>query len=708
MKKIASALILLMLPAFILPAAADVPYETYTYSYQGEIQNSPHAFYPLDYVDLSNTAWGALKNPRDIVSRNGLTYIADTGNNRVLVFDADWNPVKELSAFDNPVREDGADGFNQPQGLFVAPDGTLYVADSMNGRVVCFDADFTFRQEVGLPDSNLIDDTIVYRPLSVAVDSSERLYVVSQNVNMGVMVMDTKGRFYGYIGAQKVSVNILDLLWRRFMTEAQLERVKSVVPTEYNNITIDGEGFLFVTTNTIDPYAQYNAAISKSRAPDYAPVKKLNSSGVDILPRNGFYPPAGDLKVEFGYGNQYGPSSMIEVALGDNGVFSLVDARKNKIFTYDADGRLLYIFGGTGSQIGVFQSLASIAYQGGRLLALDSGSGLVTIFERTKYGDLIDQAIAAYNDKRFAESSELWASLAAYNNNLDLAYIGLGDASYRNGDYGAAMEYYKKTVNTDGYSKAFKAARKDWMTRYFLLVLAAAALALVGAYLLFTRIARKNRAGDLKPGKPKLWEQLLYGFHVVLHPFNGYDEIKTRKRGGAASATIILGAAVLANVFKETASGYIFIGAKLSAFNLAVSILSLVLPVLLWCASSWCLTSLMDGKGTFGNIYVSTCYSLFPMILIYLPLTLISNFFTLDEAAFYAFFGGLALGWVLVLIFFGTLTIHDYSLGKNIVTVLFAIVGMMIIIFLGVLFFNLIQKIVAFIANLITEITYRF
>ena len=116
----------------------------------------------------------------------------------------------------------------------------------------------------------------------------------------------------------------------------------------------------------------------------------------------------------------------------------------------------------------------------------------------------------------------------------------------------------------------------------------------------------------------------------------------------------------------------------------------------------------MDGKGTFGNIYVSTCYSLFPMILIYLPLTLISNFFTLDEAAFYAFFGGLALGWVLVLIFFGTLTIHDYSLGKNIVTVLFAIVGMMIIIFLGVLFFNLIQKIVAFIANLITEITYRF
>ena len=195
MKKIASALILLMLPAFILPAAADVPYETYTYSYQGEIQNSPHAFYPLDYVDLSNTAWGALKNPRDIVSRNGLTYIADTGNNRVLVFDADWNPVKELSAFDNPVREDGADGFNQPQGLFVAPDGTLYVADSMNGRVVCFDADFTFRQEVGLPDSNLIDDTIVYRPLSVAVDSSERLYVVSQNVNMGVMVMDTKGRF---------------------------------------------------------------------------------------------------------------------------------------------------------------------------------------------------------------------------------------------------------------------------------------------------------------------------------------------------------------------------------------------------------------------------------------------------------------------------------------------------------------------------------
>ena len=708
MKKLISVLILFLLPVMlVMPAAADVPYDTYTYSYLGEIQASPHAFYPTDYVDFSSTEAGALKTPKDIVFRNGLIYIADTGNNRVLVLDESWTLVKEIASFDNPEKDGGTDALNQPQGVFVAEDGTLYIADTVNARVLCFNADFTLQKEVGLPDSKLIDEDTVYRPIGVAVDSSERLYVVSQNVNMGVMVMDKNGRFYGYIGAQKVTVNLLDLFWRRFMTPEQRERIKSVVPTEYNNIAIDEEGFLFVTSNTVDPYQQYNAAISKSKSSDYAPIKKLNSSGTDILSRNGFYPPAGDLEVEFGYGNQYGPSSMIEVALGDNGVFSLVDSRKNKIFTYDSEGRLLYVFGGTGSQIGTFQGLTSIAYNGDQLYTLDSTSGLVTIFQRTEYGDLMDQAIAAYNDKKFAESSALWASLADYNNNLDLAYIGLGDASYRNGDYSAAMEYYQKTVDIDGYSKAFRAIRKDWMSKYFLLVIAVVVVVLIGIYLLFSKIAKKNKAGDYQVEKPKLWQQLLYAFHTILHPFNGYDEIKRRGRGGVLSATIIFAVAVLANVFKETASGYIFIGEKLNSFNLAVSIFSLVLPVLLWCTASWCLTSLMDGKGSFKDIYVTTCYSLFPIILVYIPLTLISNVFTLDESAIYAFFSALALGWAVVLIFFATLTIHDYSLGKNIVTVLLAIVGMMIIIFLGVLFFNLIQKIIAFIANLITEITYR-
>ena len=698
------AIFLLLVFSLTLGVSAEIPYETYTYSYQGTIQTSPHAFYPQDSVSLADSDVGALNTPADIVCQGERVYVADTGNNRVLILNKNLYPETALTTFTDADGKNGT--FNQPQGLYVAADGTLYVADTMNGRIVCFNPDLTFQQYIGLPDSKLIDEDTVYRPIGVAVDTSERLYVVSQNVNMGVMVMDKNGRFYGYIGAQKVTISLVDLFWRRFMTEEQRARIKSVVPTEYNDITIDSENFLFVTTNAVDAYQQYNAAISKSRASDYAPIRKLNSSGTDILPRNGFYPPAGDLEVEFGYGPQYGPSSIVEVALGDNGVFSLVDARRNKIFTYDADGRLLYIFGTTGSSLGAFQSLSSIAYQGDRLLALDSITGQITVFQRTAYGDLIDEAIAAYNDKRFAESSELWASLADYNNNLDLAYIGLGDACYRNGEYEEALEYYQKTVNTAGYSKAFKAMRKDWISQNFFWILLVLLAVLVGVIWLSSRIAKRNRAGDYKTTYT-LWDQLLYAFHIILHPFNGFDEIKCRKRGSALSATTLLLLALVANVFKETASGYIFIGETIDRFDLLTSICSLALPVLLWCVSSWCLTSLMDGKGSFKDIYISTCYSLFPLVLIYIPLTLISNAFTLDEAAVYTFMGTLALGWAVMLIFFATLTIHDYSLGKNIVTVLLGIVGMMVIIFLGVLFFNLIQKIVAFVANLITEITYR-
>ena len=697
-------ILLFLIFSLAFVASAEIPYETYTYSFQGEIQSSPHAFYPQESISLANTDAGPMKNPSDIVCFGDMVLVADTGNNRVLVLDKGLKLVKELSVF---IDSDGKTGsFNQPQGVFVASDGTLYVADTMNGRIVSFNSDFSFQQYIGLPESKLIDEKLVYRPVGVAVDAAERLYIVSQNVNMGVMVMDKNGRFYGYIGAQKVTVSMTDLIRRRFMTEEQRDRIKSVVPTEYNDITIDEEGFLFVTTNALDAWQQYNAAITKSRASDFAPIRKLNSSGTDILPRNGFYPPAGDLKVEFGYGPQYGPSSIVEVALGENGVFSMVDARRNKIFTYDADGRLLYIFGSTGSSIGAFQNLVSIAYQGDRLLALDCETNRITVFQRTEYGDLINDAIGAYNRTEFAKSSEIWASLADYNNNLDLAYIGLGDASFREKKYEDALSYYQKTVNIEGYSKALNAMRKDWLSQNFFWVLLVTLAILVSIVFLFSKIAKFNRAGDYKT-KYSLWDQLLYAFHILLHPFNGFDEIKSRKRGSLLSATILLILVLLANIFKETSSGYVFIGQTINHFDLLISVCSLGLPVLLWCTASWCLTSLMDGKGTFKDIYISTCYSLFPLALLYIPMTIISNVMTLDEAAVYAFVGALAVGWTLALIFFGTLTIHDYSLGKNIVTVILSIVGMVIIIFLGVLFFNLIQKMIILIANLITEISYR-
>ena len=63
--------------------------------------------------------------------------------------------------------------------------------------------------------------------------------------------------------------------------------------------------------------------------------------------------------------------------------------------------------------------------------------------------------------------------------------------------------------------------------------------------------------------------------------------------------------------------------------------------------------------------------------------------------------------WMAFLLFFGTLVTHDYSLGKNFVTILGTIVAMAIIMFVIILFASLMVKMVMFISTLVSEIGNR-
>ena len=81
---------------------------------------------------------------------------------------------------------------------------------------------------------------------------------------MGVIAINEEGDFQGFIGAQKVTISALDIIWRRFQTEEQRKLSQQYVSTEFNNITIDEKGFIYVTTSSIDENQQ-QAAIRSNR-----------------------------------------------------------------------------------------------------------------------------------------------------------------------------------------------------------------------------------------------------------------------------------------------------------------------------------------------------------------------------------------------------------------------------------------------------------
>ena len=322
---------------------------------------------------------------------------------------------------------------------------------------------------------------------------------------------DGGGAFQNVIGAQTGSTGVLQIIWGSLTSGERKTRV-TYTPTEYNNISIDEEGFFYVTSTSIDEGAQYGAVTSKDNT--YAPVKKLNATGTDIMARNGFWGPYGEVKIGTYSRDASAPSGVskiIDAAAGPYGTWSIIDERRSRVYTYDSEGNCLFIFGEKGMKKGNLQSIEGIVYQGERMLLLDKMAKSITICNRTEYGDLLMTALQHNNERRYDLAVEDWETILQRNSNFDAAYIGIGDSYYRAGDWDTAMKYYKYAYDLNGYSEAFKLWRQDWLSKYIIVVPIVVIIVVWIGLKFFTYAAKVNKAASVKSGKKTYWEELLYG-----------------------------------------------------------------------------------------------------------------------------------------------------------------------------------------------------
>ena len=706
MKKAFKILLVVMAVVMLLTTvvSASSPYTTYTYSSTGFVLNSPDAYTPDVVVDApymgGNLDFSA---PADIaIGHDDKVYVSDSKANCIYVLDKYYKHLFTIQNFDN---EQGVpDGFAGISGLFVN-ENYIYACDTENARIVIFKLDGTFVKTVLQPSSALFNADTIYRPVAIAVDSYGRLFIVSSTSYEGIIVMSDMGDFYGYIGAQKVAISAWDAFWREIRPESAVG--DEFVSTEYNNITIDDKNFIYVTTSTIDESAQQNAITGRDKSGTYAPVKKLNASGMDVMARNGFYPPSGEVKISTSETSTIsGPSAIVDAAVGPEGSWSIIDQKRSKVFTYDSNGNLLFAFGDSGNQIGSIAEVKAVTYHGDKLILLDKGNGSFTVYRRTEYGDILIKALENQNSRNYSAEVDDWREILKRNNNFDVAYIGIASAMYRDGNYEGAMEYYKAAYDNGGYSNSFKEVRKDWMAKWFLVipVVVVVALLLVSNFLGYA--AKKNKEVSLKVGQKNIREELIYAFHIMTHPFDGFWDLKHEKRGSVRSAYIILVITILAFFYQAVGTGYIFAG-ETAGVDVFMTLASVSVPLLLWVISNWCLTTLFDGEGTLKDVFIASCYSLIPLPLFIIPTTLVYNVLVTEEASMISLINGIAFMWMGVLIFFGMMITHGYSVGKGAVTALGTIVGMVFIMFIAVLFSTLITKVISFVYSIADEINYR-
>ena len=708
MKKFTSVILLILCLVMVVSAmtvgvGASSAYQTYTYSISGFALYSPDAYsaeQALIYSDMGLPM--DFKNPKDMITdKEGNIYIADTDNNQIAILNRYFEFQSYITTFFNGAGNN--DKLSAPQGVFVTDD-SIWVCDTGNNRLVEFDKKtHDFKQIIDPPESQLLSDNAAYKPVAMAIDPYGRIYVVSSSTNQGIIVMNSEGAFVGFIGAQAVTISAWEILWRSFQTDAQRKASAAKTSVIYNNIAISSDGFIYVTTSGIEEKEVANAITSKDRTGKFLPVKMLNPSGDEIMRRNGFWPPAGEINFK----TSGGVSTLVDVATGPEKTWSIVDTKREKIYTYDFNGNLLFAFGDTGTMLGSISNVCAIAYQGTKMLILDSGSNSLITYNRTEYGDMLIQAIAAENSLDYDYAIQCWEKVLQRNSNFDAAYVGIGNALYRSADYTEALEYYEKAYDTQNWSESYKMVRKDWMSVWLLPVVALiiVLIVLIVKFLGWAAKVNKRVATDGHERK-KFWEELIYGFYVIFHPFDGFYDLKHEKRGSVRASLVFIALTILSFFYQGIGQGYVVnpTGSTTTLWSQAISIL---VPLFLFVLANWCLTTLFEGEGSFKDIFIASSYSLLPLILFIAPATLASNWVSLSEVQLIDLLVGIAFVWTIMLLFFGTMITHDYPLFKNLIIILSTIVAMAFIVFLVLLFGMLLSKLISLATNIVTEIQYR-
>jgi hypothetical protein len=436
-----------LIPSPQSPLHAEPSNYTYNYDFWNEQVSSPDAYRVSAYLLGSSLGIKNFNDPQGMFVVENRIYICDSGNNRIVLLEVDEEGNHSVVSVVSSIMIDGSEStFLYPMDIFENRDGNLYIADTQNHRVLKLDHDWNFISMITKPEDESIADNAEFLPIKLVVDFANRLFVQAQNVNKGLMEFDSRGEFAGYMGANKVKVNPVDYIWKLLSTQAQRARMDLFIPTEYSNLCLDRDGFIYVTNS--------------SGQTD--PIRRLNAMGQDILIRNGYEKPIGDIAYGTA-GGISGKSKFIDVAAMDNEAYACFDRVRGRVFMYDFQGNLLYAFGGVGNREGSFIMPVALDKMGYTLYALDSRSAALTRFELTGYGEKINEALNEYHAGRYESSAAVWEEVLKMNGNYDLAYIGIGRAAMRQGEYQKAMKYYKLKHFRIGYGKAFQLYRKQWV-----------------------------------------------------------------------------------------------------------------------------------------------------------------------------------------------------------------------------------------------------
>ena len=205
----------------------------------------------------------------------------------------------------------------------------------------------------------------------------------------------------------------------------------------------------------------------------------------------------------------------------------------------------------------------------------------------------------------------------------------------------------------------------------------------------------------------KYIDSLKFALYCMSHPLDGFWDLTHEKRGTYAAVNTILILTLMVRIMRLRYTSFLFVQVYWEDLNIFLYLASMLFSLALWVVGNWALTTLFDGKGRLGQVYMATCYGLAPYPLFGFPMMIFSNFVTVEEGAFYSVLSVFSLIYAAILVVVAMGQIHEYSASKNILFTVATLFAMLVMIFILMIFFSMISQGVAYFISLGKEMLFR-
>lgn len=594
-----------------------------------------------------------LSSPEDLfIDEDNMLYIADTGNKRVIKYDIHGGKVAGI-------LENGE--LTGPRGVYVTENGDIYVADTGAKAVLIFDKDFNLLNKLTRPDAPIFADTN-YEPKRVAVDGGGNVYLIGEGVYNGVIQLAKTGEFLGYFAVNDADLTFSQRLQQLLFTRAQLANLVDINPTVFSNVFVDRNGIVYTATSG----SHRNG------------MKKHSTNGGNMFKTD-----------------VWSFDDLTDVYVDGDGLIYACSA-SGYINIYSKNGEEIFEFGSYVTTVdiaGLFTSLPSIAVDmDGNIWAVDGAKGYLQSFRPTEYAQTVYTAMNLYEEGRYEEAMEKWNEVLRLNQMSVLAHNGVGKAYLHAEDYEASLEHFKVANNKEYYSQSFWEVRNTWIQKWMGLV-----LGLFIGLLVIKAVVKaydKRHGGRLAQAKQKvrakaqtipIWKDILYALKTPRHPMDCYYEIRRHRQGSVAAAAVIYALFFMDFMAFKTVKGFIYQTVKVENMDIGSIVLGFFVLLSLFIICNYLVTSINDGDGTFRQIFMIPAYGLMPAMISLLAVTCVSYVLTYNESFLLTLALLIGVVWSIVTIFIGLQTVHDYTFGETVKSIILTVVFMIIAAVIGII-----------------------